>query len=160
VDAGAGKPWIMVFTLRFGFGGMRQAHAYTTIDFLTSLSDTELAFSEWKSARHAYDRQPDTLGCGQEKRQVRRKTVCQIAFDASDYVMSFLRNTLVRNFPRAGEYGRSQAQKQDYPEQASACNGRRLLGRGKARLQLHARAVERKGLQATLRRGGVSSWPH
>ena len=40
---------------------MRPAHAISTIDFLTSLSETELdAFQDWKTARHAYDRQLDT----------------------------------------------------------------------------------------------------
>ena len=117
--------WIVVFTLLcFGFGGMRQAHAYTTIDFLTSLSDIELdAFQNWKSARHAYERQLDAYwDAVEDKRRVRRKKrSAKVAFDASDYVMSFPPKYAGPQLPGelAKKYGRFlEAQKQDYPEQA------------------------------------------
>jgi hypothetical protein len=74
------------------FGGLRQAHAMSTIDFLTSLSDSELdAFQDWKSGRHAYDVQLDAYWDAVEaKRSVRRKKrSAKIPFDAGDYVMSF-----------------------------------------------------------------------
>jgi len=83
--------WMLILALLW-FGGMRPAHAISTIDFLTSLSEAELdAFQDWKTARHSYDRQLDTYWDAIEsKRRVRRqKRSAKVPFDADDYVMSF-----------------------------------------------------------------------
>ena len=69
-----------------------RAHAMSTIDFLTSLSDAEVeAFQAWKSARNTFEDQLDTYWDAVErKRELRRKKRAKkIPFDASDYVMSF-----------------------------------------------------------------------
>lgn len=69
-----------------------QARAMSTIDFLTSLSDSEVeAFQTWKTARQNFDDRLDAYWDEVErKREVRRrKRAKNIPFDASDYVMSF-----------------------------------------------------------------------
>ncbi|MFA5955652.1 hypothetical protein [Hyphomicrobium sp.] len=68
------------------------AGAMSTIDFLTSLSDSEVeAFQTWKTGREKFKAQLDAYwDAVEEKRQVRRaKRARKIPFSASDYVMSF-----------------------------------------------------------------------
>jgi hypothetical protein len=68
------------------------AYAMSTIDFLTSLSDDEVAaFQAWKSARNTFEDQLDAYWDAVErKRDLRRmKRAKKIPFDASDYVMTF-----------------------------------------------------------------------
>ncbi len=69
-----------------------RAQAMSTIDFLTSLSDSEIeAFQVWKTARQNFDERLDAYWHAVErKRHVRRrKRAKDIPFEASDYVMSF-----------------------------------------------------------------------
>lgn len=73
-------------------GSIAPACAASTIDFLGSLSDSELdEFRAWKDARNAFNDRTDAYWDAVEaKRQVRRKKrAAKIPFDRSDYVMSF-----------------------------------------------------------------------
>lgn len=72
--------------------GAGPAGAVSTIDFLASLSDTEIdEFRAWKEARSTFNDRTDAYWDAVEaKRQVRRKKrAAKIPFDSSDYVMSF-----------------------------------------------------------------------
>ncbi|MFT3730034.1 MAG: hypothetical protein QM780_01230 [Hyphomicrobium sp.] len=69
-----------------------RAEAMSTIDFLTSLSENEMAsFQVWKTARQNFEDQLDAYWDAVErKRAVRRqKRAKGVPFSASDYVMSF-----------------------------------------------------------------------
>src|SRR5262249_51464906 len=69
-----------------------RAEAVSTIDFLTSLSDSEIeAFQAWKVARQKFEDQLDAYwDAVEEKRTVRKQTRARtIPFDARDYVMTF-----------------------------------------------------------------------
>jgi hypothetical protein len=69
-----------------------RAQAVSTIDFLTSLSDSEMqAFQVWKTARQNYEDKLEAYWDDvEEKRSIRRrKRAKSIPFSASDYVMSF-----------------------------------------------------------------------
>jgi len=69
-----------------------RAQAMSTIDFLTSLSDSEIeAFQIWKTARQNFEDRLDAYWSEVErKRQVRRrKRAKNISFEPRDYVMSF-----------------------------------------------------------------------
>lgn len=73
-------------------GSIVPACAASTIDFLGSLSDSELdEFRAWKDARSTFNDRTDAYWDAVEaKRQVRRKKrAAKIPFDRSDYVMSF-----------------------------------------------------------------------
>jgi len=68
------------------------ARAVSTIDFLTSLSDSEVeAFQAWRTARQAYEQKLDAYWEKVDgKRQERKaKRASRVPFEASDYVMSF-----------------------------------------------------------------------
>jgi len=68
------------------------AKAMSTIDFLTSLSDSEMeAFQSWKTARKSFEDKLDAYWDAiEEKRsERRRKRAKNIPFSADDYVMSF-----------------------------------------------------------------------
>ena len=78
------------------------AQAGSTVDFLNSLSDSEAsAFQDWKAARRAYEQKLDTYWDQVDaKRQARKpKRAAKLAFDASDYIMSF---PPVYNGPKLG----------------------------------------------------------
>lgn len=67
-------------------------HAMSTVDFLASLSEEEVAnFREWREARQDYNAKLDAYWDKVElKRSVRRKKrTAKIPFDAADYVMTF-----------------------------------------------------------------------
>jgi hypothetical protein len=69
-----------------------QARAASTVDFLSSLSDSELsAFQDWKTARQDYEQQLDAYWDQVEaKRQARKpKRAAKLAFDSNDYIMTF-----------------------------------------------------------------------
>jgi hypothetical protein len=69
-----------------------RAMAISTIDFLTSLSDSEVeAFQSWKVARQTFDDRLDQYwDAVDDKRDGRkRKRARKIPFDAGDYVMTF-----------------------------------------------------------------------
>ena len=106
-----------------GFALSPRAHAMSTIDFLTSLSDGEIeAFQTWKTARQSFEEQLDAYwDVVERKRDVRRKKRAKdIPFAASDYVMSFppkykgpsLSGELARKYERFLE-----AQRQSNPSQ-------------------------------------------
>jgi hypothetical protein len=79
--------WIFVLIGSAGYAG-----AASTVDFLASLSDEEIAeFRAWKEARNAFNDQTDAYWEAVEsKRRIRRKKrAAGIPFDRSDYVMSF-----------------------------------------------------------------------
>src|SRR4029078_1871812 len=113
--------WMLILALLW-FGGMRPAHAISTIDFLTSLSETELdAFQDLKTARHSYDRPLVAYWDAIEsKRRVRRqKRSAKVPFDADDYVMSFPPKYKGPNLSgeRAKKYTRLvEVQRQESPE--------------------------------------------
>jgi hypothetical protein len=68
------------------------AHAMSTVEFLASLSDAEVAnFREWRQARQDYNDRLDTYWDAVErKRDVRRKKrAAKTPYASSDYVMSF-----------------------------------------------------------------------
>ncbi|NOT72615.1 MAG: hypothetical protein HOP09_15470 [Hyphomicrobium sp.] len=68
------------------------AYAISTIEFLSSLSDTEVEnFQAWRAARNAYEQQLDRYWDEVDARRNERKKKrsAKIPFDASDYVMSF-----------------------------------------------------------------------
>jgi hypothetical protein len=74
------------------FAGTLRAQAYSTIDFLTSLTDNELgAFQDWKLARQAYNHKVDAYWDAVEAKRSgrRRKRSSERQFRASDYVMTF-----------------------------------------------------------------------
>ncbi|HVZ03507.1 hypothetical protein [Hyphomicrobium sp.] len=73
-------------------GGAAPARAVSTIEFLASLSDSEIdQFRAWKEARSTFNDQTDAYWDAVEnKRQVRRrKRSAKIPFSQSDYVMRF-----------------------------------------------------------------------
>lgn len=68
------------------------AKAMSTIDFLTSLSDTEMeAFQAWKAARQNFEEKLEAYwdAIEQKRAERRRKRAKDIPFSADDYVMSF-----------------------------------------------------------------------
>lgn len=69
-----------------------RAAAMSTIDFLTSLSDSEIeAFQVWKTARQSFEDKLDAYwDAVEQKRALRkRKRAKNIPFSVNDYVMSF-----------------------------------------------------------------------
>ena len=79
-------------TACLSFGATRYAHAASTIDFLASLSDSEIdSFRAWREARSAFNDQVDAYWEAVEakRRERRKKRAARIPFDNNDYVMSF-----------------------------------------------------------------------
>lgn len=72
--------------------GLPRAEAMSTIDFLTSLSDSEVeAFQVWKTARQNFEEKLEAYWDAVERKRAirKRKRAKDIPFSASDYVMSF-----------------------------------------------------------------------
>jgi hypothetical protein len=68
------------------------AYAMSTTEFLASLSDSEIEeFRQWKAARLAFDDQTDQYWNAVEAKRAerRRKRNARMAFERSDYIMSF-----------------------------------------------------------------------
>ncbi len=97
--------WVAVFAMAVAVVCLvlsAPAKAGSTVDFLNSLSDNEAsAFQDWKAARRDYERKLDTYWDQVDaKRQARKpKRAAKLAFDSSDYVMSF---PPVYNGPKLG----------------------------------------------------------
>ena len=69
-----------------------QSIAMSTVDFLASLSDSEVAnFQEWRQARQAYEGKLDAYWDAVEvKRNARKKKrAAKLSYDENDYVMTF-----------------------------------------------------------------------
>lgn len=68
------------------------AYAVSTVDFLASLSDQEVEnFQTWRAARNAYEAQLDAYWekVDTKRAERKKKRSAKLAFDASDYVMTF-----------------------------------------------------------------------
>lgn len=68
------------------------ARAMSTVEFLSSLSDDEVAnFRAWREARHGYNRALDNYWDDVERKraQRRKKRAAKIDYDVGDYVMAF-----------------------------------------------------------------------
>ena len=100
---GFGRRWVAAFAAAvLCLVLSAPAQAGSTVDFLNSLSDSEAsAFQDWKAARRAYEQKLDTYWDQVDaKRQARKpKRAAKLAFDASDYIMSF---PPVYNGPKLG----------------------------------------------------------
>lgn len=73
-------------------GAVRHAYAASTIDFLASLSDSEIdAFRVWREARSTFNDQVDAYWDAVEAKrgERRKKRAAKVPFDRGDYVMSF-----------------------------------------------------------------------
>ncbi len=84
--------WVAVLLAVLCLAMPQRVEAMSTIDFLTSLSDDEIAaFQAWKSARNQFEDQLDAYWDAVEKKRDlrRKKRAKKTPFEASDYVMSF-----------------------------------------------------------------------
>ena len=82
---------MMVVALLCVFPASR-SYAISTVDFLASLSESEVAnFQEWRQARQAYEQKLDVYWDKvDDKRQARKKKrAVKATYDANDYVMTF-----------------------------------------------------------------------